>query len=187
MIITYQGKDSFRISQGELTLAINPQSKISADVTLFSTGRGEVSGKSGFVIDGPGEYEVRDVFIKGYLTSAKNRINTLCMITFEGVKLCFLGNLSNPEIDSKVLEAVEDVDILFVPVGGGDVLDPAAAYKMAVSLEPAVIIPMRFDKHTLEQFNKEGGSKPEAIDKLVIKKKDLEGKEGEIIVLKEEK
>ena len=39
----------------------------------------------------------------------------------------------------------------------------------------------------MKQFLKEGGEeKTEPIDKLVIKKKDLEGKEGDIVVLKEE-
>ena len=50
-----------------------------------------------------------------------------------------------------------------------------------------LVIPMGYDKSTLAQFLKEAGEKSaDAIDKLVVKKKDLEGKEGEIIVLKEE-
>ena len=186
MIVSYQGGGCFKISQGDLSLVTNPASKISADVTLFSTGRAEVSEKSGFVVDGPGEYEIKDIFIKGFLSEAKNRLNTIYTISFEGMKLCFLGALSNAELKSETLEALEDIDILFVPVGGGEVLDPAVAYKLSVSLESALIIPMHYTKGTLEQFIKEGGEKVEAIDKLVIKKKDLEGKEGEIVVLKEE-
>ena len=41
-------------------------------------------------------------------------------------------------------------------------------------------------KETEAQFIKEGGTKVEPLDKFVVKKKDLEGKEGEIVVLKEE-
>lgn len=186
MIITYQGEDSFKISQGDLTIAINPRSKISADITIFSTGRDEISQKSGFVIDGPGEYEVKGVFIKGFLSEGKDRLNTLYIMNYESMKLCYLGNIYNPVLDNKVLEAIEDIDILFVPSGSTNVLDPASAYKLAVSLEPAIIIPMKYTKETLDQFNKEGGAKPEVLDKLVIKKKDLEGKEGEIIVLSRE-
>lgn len=186
MIISYLGKDSFKISQGELSLVVNPQSKISADVTLFTTGRGDTSEKSGFVIDGPGEYEVKEIFVKGFLSEAKDRYNTVYLISFEGMKLCFLGALSNPALKAETLENLEDIDILFAPVGGEDVLDPAAAYKLAVSLEPSVIIPMSYSKQTLEQFLKEGGQKVDALDKYVVKKKDLDGKEGEIVVLKEE-
>src|SRR3989344_9319379 len=68
VIITYQGGESFKVSQGELALVINPKSKTAADVTIFSSLRNEaaISEKSGFVIDGPGEYEIKDIFIKGF-------------------------------------------------------------------------------------------------------------------------
>jgi len=186
MIITYQGLTSFKISQGDLTLSYNPQSKTSADITLFSSvgSTSELTAlKSGFVIEGPGEYEIKDIFIKGFLSEAKDRLNTIYLITFEGMKLCFLGALANAELPAGTLEALEDIDILFVPIG---TLDPAKAYKLAVSLEPSVVIPMHYNKAELDQFVKEGGEKTEATDKYVVKKKDLEGKEGEIVVLKEE-
>lgn len=204
MIVSYQGLTCFKISQGDLTLAINPVSKDSkngtpsrfgADITLITTKHPDMNGreqtsrgdKESFVIDGPGEYEIKDVFIKGYLSQGPGLLNTIYMITFEGMKLCFLGALANPEIPAETLENLEDIDILFVPIGGGETLDAAKAYKLAVSLEPSVIIPMHYNKTLLEQFIKEGGEgKVEAIDKYVVKKKDLEGKESEIVVLKEE-
>ncbi|MDP2641735.1 MAG: MBL fold metallo-hydrolase [bacterium] len=188
MIISYQGVDSFKISQGSLTLAVNPQSKASADITLFTTKRAlpaEALAKAGFVIDGPGEYEVKDIFIKGFLSEGLGeKINTIYIISFEGMNLCFLGALSNPALSTQTLEAIENIDILFAPV---DTLGPAAAYKLAVSLEPSVIIPMRHSEPALKQFLKEGGEeKAGSLDKFVVKKKDLEGKEGEVILLKEE-
>ncbi|MEX2013895.1 MAG: MBL fold metallo-hydrolase, partial [Parcubacteria group bacterium] len=115
------------------------------------------------------------------------KINTIYTISFEGLNLCFLGALANPTLPDETLEAIEDIDILFVPLGVGDTLEPGAAYKLAVSLEPSIIIPMYYTKTALEQFTKEGGeAKVDALDKFVVKKKDLEGKEGEIVVLKEE-
>jgi hypothetical protein len=164
MIITYHGVECFKIAQGELSLVINPNSKMSTDVTVFTDKHGDTSDKSGFVIDGPGEYEVKGVFVKGFSDHT-------FLVTFEGIKLCFLGLEANRE-------EIEGVDILFVRPN---------AYKTAVTLEPAVMIPMNYDKNTLAQFLKEAGEKNGgALDKLVVKKKDLEGKEGEIIVLKEE-
>lgn len=168
MIISYQGSRSFKISQGELSLVINPQSKTSADITILTSSAGSsaetTSERSGFIINGPGEYEIKEVFIKGFAGS-------VYLITFEGIKLCFLGTEGDTE-------QIEDVDILFAPV---------SLYKKAVSLEPSLIIPMDYNEATLNQFLKESGEKSvDPIDKLVIKKKDLEGKEGEIVVLKEE-
>jgi len=211
MIISFQGIESFKVSQGDLTLALNPISKNSkfkganfgSDITIISTNHPDLNGfdstsrgdKESFVINGPGEYEVKDVGIKGFLSESnfggEARFNTVYQISMEGLNLGFLGALSNPVLSPEALEALEEVDILFVPIGGVDVLDPAAAYKLAVSLEPGIIIPMHYgqvgDKKALETFLKEGGSeKIDPLDKLVIKKKDLEGKVGEIVVLKEE-
>ncbi len=181
MIITYQGGNSFKIAQGELSLVLNPQAKASSDVTLFSSNQAlpaEALAKAGFVITGPGEYEVKDIFIKGFLSDGREGFNTVYLISFEGMRLCFLGELATPQLKAEVLGNLEDIDILFTTTD---------AYKLAVSLEPAVIIPMSYDKTSLAQFLKEGGeSKVESIDKLVVKKKDLEGKKGEIVVLKED-
>lgn len=216
MIISYYGAECFKISQGDITLALNPVSKDSklkttrfgADITIITTNHPDFNGreqtsrgdKESFVIDGPGEYETKNVFIKGFLSlgleSAKKdteKLNTIYLISFEGLKLCFLGTLTDPVLSDDILEAIEDIDILFMPVGkdsslaGGGTLDPASAYKLAVSLEPRVIIPMNYTKISLNQFIKESGeAKVESLDKFVVKKKDLDNKEAEILVLKEE-
>jgi len=216
MIITYHGAECFKISQGDLTLALNPISKDStfkptrfgADITLITTNHPDFNGrdqtsrgdKSSFVIDGPGEYETKNVFIKGFLSEgpalssqAGRQINTIYLISFEGINLCFLGALANATLSDESLETMENIDILFVPISGASIkdgvstLDPASAYKLAISLEPSVIIPMHYTKITLEQFLKEGGeTKVDSLDKFVVKKKDLDNKESEIVVLKEE-
>jgi L-ascorbate metabolism protein UlaG (beta-lactamase superfamily) len=196
MIITYQGGQSFRVSQGDLSLAFNPDSqRFKADVSVFSVGHPSYDQEA-FVIAGPGEYEIKDITIKGFLSETSyqgSKVNTIYVMNFEGMNLCFLGALSNAAIPTKTLESLENIDILFVPISGEGVLDAAAAYKLAVSLEPSIIIPMLYDPSTssgqaaLKQFLKEGGAdKPETLDKLVLKKKDLDGKEGDIIILKEE-
>ena len=210
MIISYHGAECFKVSQGDITLALNPISKDSqmkptrfgADITLITFNHPDFNGrdqtsrgdKESFVIDGPGEYEIKGIFIKGFLSEGPaKKINTIYLISFEGINLCFLGALANPTLPDEILEAIEDIDILFVPLGGGpakdgaSTLDPVSAYKLSVSLEPSVIIPMHYTKTALEQFIKEGGeTKVESLDKFVVKKKDLEGKESEIVVLKEE-
>ena len=207
MIITYNGVESFKISQGDLSLALNPVSKDSkykssrfgADITIITTNHPDTNGheltsrgeKETFVINGPGEYEVKDVTVKGFLTDSglpHSSLNTVYQITFEGMDICFLGTLGNPAMKPEVIEALEDIDILFVPIGGGGVLDPASAYKLSVSLEPKIIIPMYYPavgesgpggKDALKLFLKEGGDeKVVSQDKLVVKKKDLEGKQS---------
>jgi L-ascorbate metabolism protein UlaG (beta-lactamase superfamily) len=203
MIITYLGGESFKVQFGDTTLAFNPVSKDSkltssrfgADVALITTNHPDFNGvdqvshgeKKPFAITGPGEYETKGIFIKGFLSQSKygkeNHINTIYMVALEGMNLCFLGALSNTNLTNETTEALGEIDILFVPIGGGEILGPSDAYKFAVSLEPRIIIPMHYDDATLKAFIKEGGEKIDPVDKLTLKKKDLEGKEGDIVVL----
>jgi L-ascorbate metabolism protein UlaG (beta-lactamase superfamily) len=189
MIITNQGGLSVRISQGDLALEINPENeRFKADVSLFSVGHPSFDRES-FVIAGPGEYEVKDVAVKGFLSETKlkgSKLNTVYLINMENINLCFLGPISELP-DSKTLESLEDIDILFVPAGDEGALTPAEANKLAVSLEPSLIIPIHYTDASLKQFLKESGEdKVTPIEKLVIKKKDLEGKKSEVILLKQE-
>ncbi len=206
MVITHYGQEFFKVGFGDITLALNPiskdselkTSKFGANIALSTTNHPDMNGfsevsfgdKKAFEISGPGEYEIKDVFIKGFASESQingeKGMNTIYTIELEGMHICFLGALSNKDISSETLEAIDDIDILFVPVGGKGVLGAADAYKLSVKLEPRLIIPMHWseDKATLKQFLKEAGEesiKPE--EKLTLKKKDLEGKEGEIFVL----
>ena len=214
MIISYQGVQSFKVQFGDTVLAFDPVSKKSkfkannfgADIALISLNHPDMNGveqvnrgeKEAFVIDGPGEYETKEVFIKG-LVSASNyggeeRINTIYTVNFANMNLCFLGALGDVSIPSETKAGIDGVDILFVPIGGEGVLNASDAYKFAVSLEPSIIIPMNYssntsgpgDEKSLKTFLKEGGEEQvKPIEKLTIKKKDLEGKKGEVVVLSE--
>lgn len=204
MVITYQGAQSFKVQFGDTVLAFDPVSKDSklksgsfgADIALISLNHPDMNGaeqasrgeRQAFVVNGPGEYEVGGVFVKASSSSSNyggsEHINTIYNVNLENMNLCFLGALGDANISNEAKSSIENVDILFVPIGGEGVLNPAEAYKFAVSLEPSIIVPMNYDEKSLKAFLKEGGAdgtKP--IDKLTIKKKDLEGKESEIVVL----
>ncbi|NCU28066.1 MAG: hypothetical protein EOM85_00095 [Candidatus Moranbacteria bacterium] len=206
MIITYLGKQFFKIGQGNLTVAFNPiskDSKLSSTVSKFGTdialstinhpdyngfemvSHGETTP---FTISGPGDYEVKDVFIKGVLSESiingKKYVNTIYSVNIENISICFLGAITDEKLSATAREQIGQPDILFVPVGDGELLDTAKAYKLATTFEPEVIIPMDYDEKSLRAFLKEAGQeKVEPIDKLVVKAKDLIGKEGEIVIL----
>ena len=101
------------------------------------------------------------------------------------MRLCMLGALDTAKLGEKVYDDVGEVDILFVPIGGNGVLSPADAHKLSLSFSPGLIVPMQYDAATLKQFLKEAGQEGVAPqEKLTVKKKDMEGKEGEVAVLK---
>ncbi len=208
MVITYMGGECFKISQGDLTLAFNPPSKDSSlktakfgsDIALVSTDNEDFNGienaafgeREPFAITGPGEYEVRGVAVRGFGATSQYGgtpgINTIYSVALEGMNLCFLGALGSAELPQAAKQELDDIDILFLPIGGEGVLDQATAYKLAVQLEPKAVIPMHYGevgtKDALKSFLKEAGAEDvKPIEKLTVKKKDLEGKEGEIIVL----
>jgi L-ascorbate metabolism protein UlaG (beta-lactamase superfamily) len=207
MIITYYGAQFFKVQFGDIALAFDPISKDSklkpsrfgADIVFVSAHHADFNGtdqvthgeKKPFVIEGPGEYEVKGVFIKGLPSESKyggqDLINTIYTVSLENMNICFLGALNNSELKNETVEALDEVDILFVPIGGKGVLEPAKAYKLAVSLEPKIIIPMNYDDASLKVFLKEAGENPKPESKLTLKKKDLEGKEGDIFVLESSK
>ena len=204
MIISYQGSQSFKVQFGNTVLAFDPVSKSSkfktgsfgADIALISLNHPDMNGasqasrgdKEAFVIKGPGEYEIQGVIIKGLPSTSQyggdKKNNTIYTVNLENMNLCFLGALGDANIPNETKEAIDGVDVLFVPIGGEGVLNASEAYKFAVSLEPSIIIPMNFDAKSLKAFIKEGGDESvKPMEKLTIKKKDLEGKEGEIVVL----
>lgn len=206
MIITYLGKQFFKVQQGDLIIAINPiskDSKSSAKVSRFGSvialstinhpdynGFEMVSHGDTFPLEikGPGDYEVKDVFIKGIMSETvideKKYINTIYSMSIEGISICFLGSISKNKLDSDTLGKIGSPDILFVPIGNGDLLTPADAHKLAISLEPKIIIPMDYDEKTLKSFLKEAGQdKISPIDKFTIKAKELIGRETEIVLL----
>lgn len=207
MIINYLGGECFKMQFGETVIGFNPPAKESslkssrfgADIAFVSVNHPDCNGtdtlefgeKKPFVISGPGEYEVKGIFVKGFKSKSdyggKDKINTIYSLSLDNINICFLGALSG-DVDSETLEAIDDIDLLFVPIGGEGVLTAAQAYKLAVKLEPKAIIPMHFgaigDKNALKVFLKEAGEESvKPVDKLTIKKKDLEGKNGDVIVL----
>lgn len=213
MIITYFGKQFFKMQQGDMVLAFNPVSKNSktdisahfgADIAFVTTNHPDYNGveqlshgeRAPFVINGPGDYEIKEIFIKGLLShsliadsakdgAGKKYINTIYSLSVDGIDILFLGALSDPELSKESREALNNPDILFIPVGGKGLLDAKMSAKLASSLEPKLIIPMDYDENTLKMFLKEiGEEKAEVVDKLTLKKKDLDNKEGEVIVLK---
>lgn len=210
MIITYYGRQHFKLQVGDTTFAINPVSKegsgkvskYGADVCLITTNHPDYNGseqvmlgsKTPIVLRSAGEYEVAGVFIKGFSTEVelmdgkkkKKYQNTSYCFIFDGIRITFLGALHGL-LAPEHKEIIDETDVLFVPVGGDDTtLNPYDAQKLSVTLEPKLIIPMDYNEKTLPIFMKESGSeKVTPVEKLTIKKKDIEQKLGEIVLFHE--
>lgn len=205
MVITYHGGQCFKLSFGGTTIAFNPIAKKSklepvkfgADVAFVTMWHQDFNGveqvahgsKQPFVVDGPGEYEAGQVTARGFgvktVYDKVEHFNTIYQVHLEDLNIIFMGSLNDPEIDPKIFSELGDVDILFLPIGGGDVLEVPQASKLAVKLEAKLIIPMHYDAAALKAFLKEESSENlKPVDKLTVKRKDVQAMSGEVVVLK---
>lgn len=155
------------------------------------------AGGAPFVITGPGEYEIKDISVRGIPSfhdekEGKERgENTIYMIEAEGMRLCHLGDLGQSELTADQVSKIGNIDILFVPVGGVYTIDAKAAAKIVSQIEPRIVIPMhymlanlRFKLEKVDEFLKEMGVKnAEAQPKLAIKLRDFTSEETKVIVL----
>lgn len=204
MVITYYGGYFLKITQGDLTIAVNPFGKdgdykpvrFGSDIALVSVNDKNLNGvenleygeRKPFVVSGPGEYEIKGVAISGFQApkpyGKNNLLNTIYSMQLEDISICITGPLSSIDFSPSLYEGIGKVDILFVPISGDDVLKPTEAEKLANQLDASIIIPVAYDDKQLLAFKKEmsaEGTLP--LDKLTIKKKDLVGKEAEVIIL----
>ena len=211
MVITHHGGQCFKVTFGDLTLVFDPvkkgatlpASRFGADIALVSRNHPDMNGieevayggKAPFPVTGPGEYERRGVAIQGFLSRSAYGLakgeteapNAIYAVELEDMTLVHLGALADKELPAAAREGIDEVDVLFVPVGGTGVLTSAAAHEIAVSLEPKIIVPMHWsgigEPKALEAFLKEAGNGSEKTDKLTLKKKDLLGRDGSIVVI----
>ncbi len=207
MIITHLDKQFFKLQTGDMVIALNPISKSSkfkasgfgADIALISENHPDYNGaetvqygdREPFVIKGPGEYEIADIMFRGYTSKGtdgkQDMINTIYYFEFDGIKICFLGAQYESSLPADAREAIDQVDILFVPIGGKTVLGADAAAKIARLFGARMVIPMDYgndqEPTALKDFLKEMSAKDTTpVDKLTLKPKDLAGKELEVVV-----
>lgn len=123
-----------------------------------------------YVIDLPGEFEVKGVFVHAINAPLKREEkskpvkNIIFRIECEEMQIAHLGALDRPLTDEE-LQKLNNVDILMVPVGGGRVMDAKTASEVISQVEPRIIIPMTHDLPSVkedlagvESFCKEMGS-----------------------------
>lgn len=211
MVITHHGGQCFKVTLGDLTVVFDPIAKgatlpsvrFGADIALVSRNHPDMNGieevtygeKTPFAITGPGEYERQGVIIQGFLSHSAyglskgqaEAVNTVYLVELEDMTLVHLGALADKELSKEARESIDEIDVLFVPIGGEGVLTPAAAHELVVSLEPKIVVPMHYNgigqPKSLEAFLKASGNNGEKVDKLTLKKKDLVGLDGRILVL----
>lgn len=198
MVINWYGESSFKIQSGELVVLTDPfessvgltAPRFKSDLILKSVATEDyVSEKSSETrnIFGPGEYEVKGIEIRGFPADGK----AVYSLKMEDIKLGYLGELTAAQLSPEAMEALQNVDILFVPAGGEPLVAPNEAASLVKKLEPKIVIPSLFKVTGLKRtaldvsdFAKALGLKGETQEKLTIKAKDINWEGTKLVVLK---
>jgi L-ascorbate metabolism protein UlaG (beta-lactamase superfamily) len=205
MTITWFGLSSFKLVGKDLTIITDPFGnktglspvRGAADVVIlsnpgldWSNNLSSISGTP-FVINGPGEYDIKGSLIMG--APAENKelgANTIYSIELEDVRVAFFGAFNQEQLTDAQKETLEGADIVLIPVGGKQLLDSEQAAKIATKLEPYYIVPHSYKTPGLElnldkpdNFLKEMGGKASEMDKISVKKKDFTAETTSVIVL----
>jgi len=165
MDITWFGHSCFRLRDRAVSVVTDPYGKdvglilprVRADLVTISHDADDhnyAKGvKSGFkTLTGPGEYEVSGVFVTGLELRGERKKgkepdklrNTVFLFEFEDLTICHLGDLDQVPSQAQVEETLGEVDVLLVPVGGGESLNAAQASEVVSLLEPHIVIPMHY-------------------------------------------
>ena len=201
MTIQFIGHAFFKISSKDTVIATDPFPKelglepqrFKADILTISHQHWDHNNKKAilgqpFIIETPGEYEVKGVAIRGIRSFHDNSqgkergLNTIFVFEIEGIKIAHFGDFGQKDLTSEQLEALEGVDIILIPVGGTYTINGKEASQIILKLEPKIAIPMHYrlpsskikEIEPIDTFLKEMGQenlKPE--EKLTIKEKDL--------------
>ena len=165
MELTWYGRTCIRIRGKDAVVVVDPYQSvvgptgrgISGDVVTFShpddsplpraKGKHSRDGRTvlpsslenAFVLDGPGEYEVKEVLVTGVRTyrddarGAESGKQVAFVIEVEGVHIIHLGEIGHLLSEEKLAD-IGSVDIVCVPLGGS--LSPSQAAAVVAQLDP---------------------------------------------------
>ncbi|MEP7104626.1 MAG: MBL fold metallo-hydrolase [Chloroflexota bacterium] len=208
MDLTWLGHGCFRLRGKNAVAVTDPYpptlgpklAKLEADLVTVSHAHPNHSNvqavKDARVIDGPGEYEVKGITVNGLPTFHDNARgeergrNTVFLIEVDDVRVCHLGDLGH-RLEDAALEVIGTVDVLLVPVGGGNSLDASRAAEVVRQIEPRVVVPMHYavpavkkELDGVDRFLKEmGAPETEAIQRLSIQATSGETEATKVVVL----
>jgi L-ascorbate metabolism protein UlaG (beta-lactamase superfamily) len=203
MELTWYGRTCIRLRGREAVVVADPYQSvvgptgrgITGDIVTFShpddaplpkaKGRRSRDGQSilpssldqAFVLDGPGEYEVKNVLLTGVRTyrddtkGAEHGRQTAFVVELDGLHTIHLGEVGHLLSEEK-LGDIGSVQIACVPIGGA--LTPTRLAELVAQLDPRIVVamPLRDDdpdcEEAVDKFFHEMGGEPTPQPKLAV-------------------
>jgi len=170
MELTYHGHSCVRLRGRDITVVIDPPQATLPGLakgtqglivrTEGSTDPERLRARDGEVqeVAGPGEFEIAGVAILGLPAGD----TTVMRVTVDDIRVVAAGRLRR-QLTEDEIDGLGHVDVLVVPVGGGDALGAIDAAKLVNALEPSIVVPARYgtgaggEYDTVGKFAKEMG------------------------------
>ena len=76
--------------------------------------------------------------------------NTIFVFTLDGVRVCHFGDFGQLALRPEQRAAIGDIDLLFLPVGGGPTIGAAEAAEIATILAPRWVVPMHYRTEAID-------------------------------------
>jgi L-ascorbate metabolism protein UlaG (beta-lactamase superfamily) len=161
--VRMRGKDAVVVADAYQSVVGPTGRGISGDIVTYShaddsplpRARGKVSRdgltvlpsslEDAFCLDGPGEYEVKDVLITGVRTFRDEHRgrdrgrNVAFTVELDGVHVIHLGDMGHLLTEDKLTD-IGSVDVACIPIGGA--LSATKAAELVAQLDARVIVPM---------------------------------------------
>jgi len=201
----YYGANCLRLTTKKATIVIDDNLKNlglksvtkESDIAVSTFDTGETVSIARLTLDQPGEYEVSDISVQGvaarsHMDEADKQSATIFKLLADDIRVVVTGHIW-PELKDEQLEAIGQVDVLIIPVGGsGYTMDGVDALKLIKKIEPSIVIPTHYaDKdikyevaqQSLSEALKDMAMEPkETVAKLKLKPADIT-ENTELIVL----
>ncbi len=171
MDITNLGHSSFRIKGKSAVVVTDPYDTdkvglkfpkhIEADIVTIShdhpghNAAKEIEGAP-YVLHGAGEYEIKGIGVVGLPTfhdgenGATRGKNVIYRYEIDGLSIVHLGDIGHL-LSSALVDELDTVNILFIPVGGVSTITPTQAVQLISDIEPGIVIPMHYGRPELNQ------------------------------------
>lgn len=176
--IKYYGGNSLGIDSGKDKIIINPKREqfgsrnleVSNNIQLLTNKIYQIDSESRLTIDTPGEYEIGTFSIKGISSKIHDGFESddqsiIYSLEADEIRVAMIGNIK-PELTNEELESIGVVDVLILPVGGGNfTLSAKEAATLVRQIDPKIVLPTyykdkydyQYDVDELSQFTNELG------------------------------
>jgi L-ascorbate metabolism protein UlaG (beta-lactamase superfamily) len=114
--------------------------------------------------------------------------NTIACFTLDGLRVCHLGDLGQGELRPEQIEAIGEVDVLFIPAGAGPTIGGEEAAAVVRRLRPRLVVPMHYRTEALnfldppDEFLDALGATVERLEASSVVAKDVLGTPEEPVV-----